>query len=418
MIVSEALTAQNPPMTDPSDLPLTSFPQGFRAIVIGASGAIGAAMVARLEAHPRCASVIGIGRDTVPLLDLGDASSIRACAASLAAHGPFHLVVHAAGVLHGAGFMPEKRLQDLDAEKMAEVFRLNAFGPAMVLANFGPLLDTGRGVLAVLSAKVGSIGDNRLGGWYSYRASKAALNMFVKTASIEMRRRNPQSVLLALHPGTVDSRLSAPFNGAEIGRAASDAATDLLRVMDRSGPDDSGGFFAYDGEPLRFLIAPKLLSEIVRDHNELYVSPGKIVVDAPAEKKFASREDWLNIAGVLKEEEHYVEGLGLLVLSEITGDARSEIVGHQSVGLLADQKKIDVKTYQRQLIGAGVVDPASPKSDRRPMFKPGDLDRVMKIGGGKIAEIVDVIERLSALGAHAGGAEENSEGTQSGGSTS
>jgi NAD(P)-dependent dehydrogenase (short-subunit alcohol dehydrogenase family) len=133
---------------------------------------------------------------------------------------------------------------------MAEVFRINALGPAMVLARFAPLLDSSRGVFAVLSAKVGSIGDNRLGGWYSYRASKAALNMFVKTASIEMRRRNPSSVLVALHPGTVNSRLSAPFKGAEIGRAASDAAADLLRVMDRVGPDDSGGFFSYNGERL------------------------------------------------------------------------------------------------------------------------------------------------------------------------
>ena len=237
-------------MTAPSDLPLTSFPDGFRAIVIGDSGAIGGAMLARLAAHPRCALAIGVGRETTPALDLGDEASIRACAESLATQGPFHLIVHAAGVLHGADFMPEKRLQDLDAGHMAEVFRINAFGPAMVLARFAPLLHGARGVLAVLSAKVGSIGDNRLGGWYSYRASKAALNMFVKTASIEMRRRNPQSVLVALHPGTVNSRLSAPFRGAEIGRAASDAATDLLRVMDRCGPDDSGGFFSYSGERL------------------------------------------------------------------------------------------------------------------------------------------------------------------------
>ncbi|AMM26756.1 short-chain dehydrogenase [Variovorax sp. PAMC 28711] len=231
-------------------MPLTSFPEGFRAIVIGASGAIGGALLAHLAQHARCSRVIAIGRHTTPSLDLCDEGSIRACAASLAAQGPFHLVVHAAGVLHGAGFSPEKRLQDLDVERMTDVFRINAFGPAMVLAHFGPLLDVQRGVLALLSAKVGSIGDNRLGGWYSYRASKAALNMFVKTASIEMRRRNPRSVVLALHPGTVDSRLSAPFNGAEIGRAASDAATDLLRVMDRSGPDESGGFFSYSGERL------------------------------------------------------------------------------------------------------------------------------------------------------------------------
>ena len=237
-------------MTDIENLPLSSFPDGFRAIVIGVSGAIGGAIAASLESHPRCARVVGVGRDTTPSLDLCDEASIRTCAASLAADGPFHLIVQAAGVLHGAGFMPEKRLEDLDAETMAEVFGINAVGPAMVIAHFAPLLDTRRGVLTVLSAKVGSIGDNRLGGWYSYRASKAALNMLVKTAAIEMKRRNPNAVLVALHPGTVASRLSAPFNGARIGKAASSAASDLLNVMDRLGPDDSGGFFSYSGEAL------------------------------------------------------------------------------------------------------------------------------------------------------------------------
>jgi len=105
-------------------------------------------------------------------------------------------------------------------------------------------------VFAMLSAKVGSIGDNRLGGWYSYRASKAALNMLLKTASIEIRRSQPNAVLLALHPGTVNSRLSQPFRGEEIGRPASDAAQDLLSVIDGLGPEASGGFYAYSGEGL------------------------------------------------------------------------------------------------------------------------------------------------------------------------
>ncbi|HRM94642.1 MAG TPA: C-factor, partial [Alicycliphilus sp.] len=107
-------------------------------------------------------------------------------------------------------------------------------------------------VLAVLSAKVGSIGDNRLGGWYSYRASKAALNMLVKTASIEVARTHPQAVVAALHPGTVDSALSAPFRGAQIWRPARDAARDLLAVIDGLQPEDSGGFWAYDGQRLRW----------------------------------------------------------------------------------------------------------------------------------------------------------------------
>ncbi len=119
------------------------------------------------------------------------------------------------------------------------------------LAHFAPLLPKqGRGLLAVLSAKVGSSGDNRLGGWYSYRASKAALNMLVKTASIEVARTHPQAVLVALHPGTVNSALSAPFNGAEIGRPAADAAGDMLRVLDGLQAEQTGSFYAYSGEPL------------------------------------------------------------------------------------------------------------------------------------------------------------------------
>lgn len=137
-----------------------------------------------------------------------------------------------------------------------------------------------------------------------------------------------------------------------------------------------------------------------------------------AVKKFLSREDWLNQAGVLKEQEVDVPGFGTLLLSEVTGDVRAEILGDQSVGLLADQRKIDAKVYQRKLILAGVVDPASPQGDRKPMFRPGDMDRVMKIGGGKIADVVDGIEKLSSLGQYAGVAEGNSGGTQNGASTS
>lgn len=141
----------------------------------------------------------------------------------------------------------------------------------------------------------------------------------------------------------------------------------------------------------------------------------EIVEDA---KKFASRDDWLGQVGVLKEEDKYVDGLGWLVLSEITGDVRAEIVGQQSVGLLAEKRKIDAQAYQRTLILAGVVDPASPAGDRKPMFRPGDMDRVMRIGGGKIADIVDVIEKLSSLGQYQGAAEGNSVPTQNGASTS
>ena len=229
---------------------MNSFPPGFRAIVVGASGGIGAALVRALRADVRCGSVVELGRRSEPPVDFDDEAGIAAAAAQLAGEGPFHLILNATGVLHTADFMPEKRLAQLNYAQMEATFRVNTFGPALVLAHFAPLLDRERGVLAVLSAKVGSIGDNRLGGWYSYRASKAALNMLVKTAAIEVRRSQPNAVLAALHPGTVDSALSGPFRGAQIGRPADDVAADLLRVVDGLTAADSGGFFTYAGEAL------------------------------------------------------------------------------------------------------------------------------------------------------------------------
>ena len=229
---------------------MQSLPGGYRALVIGHTGAIGSALLHNLQADPRCALALGVGRRSDPAIDLTDEASVARAAAQLRAQGPFHCIVHAAGVLHTPQFQPEKRLAQLNYAQLEQTFRTNTFGPALVLAHFAPLLDRQRSVLAVLSAKVGSMGDNRLGGWYSYRASKAALNMLVKTAAIEVQRSNPAAVLVALHPGTVDSALSAPFRGAEIGRPARDAAADMLRVLDGLAPTDSGGFFAYSGQAL------------------------------------------------------------------------------------------------------------------------------------------------------------------------
>lgn len=229
---------------------MQSLPHNYRALVIGASGAIGSAFVQQLQADPRCAQVRALGRSSTPRIDFDVEASVAQAAQALAGEGPFHLVIHAAGLLHGTHGLPEKRLAQLNYAQLEHTFRTNTFGPALVLAHFAPLLDRQRSVLAVLSAKVGSIGDNRLGGWYSYRASKAALNMLVKTASIEVARTHPQAVLVALHPGTVNSALSAPFNGAEIGRPAADAAGDMLRVLDGLPAEQTGSFHAYSGEPL------------------------------------------------------------------------------------------------------------------------------------------------------------------------
>lgn len=229
---------------------MQSFPDGYRALVIGASGAIGGAFVAALRDDPRCALVVGLDRHSQPAIDFAREESIAEAAAALAAQGPFQLIINAAGILHGEAFMPEKKLADLHYDQLLETFRVNTFGPALVLRHFSRLLDRQRSVLALLSAKVGSIEDNRLGGWYSYRASKAALNMLLKTAAIEIRRSNPGALLLALHPGTVNSRLSQPFRGAEIGRTPALAAQQMLSVIDALGAEASGQFHSWSGERL------------------------------------------------------------------------------------------------------------------------------------------------------------------------
>ena len=178
------------------------------------------------------------------------ASSPTDPAAAKVSGAPFHLVINATGLLHGAGFMPEKKLADLNAEQLLATLRINAIGPALLLRHFSPLLARQRALLVMISAKVGSIGDNRLGGWYSYRASKAALNMLVKTAAIELARQQPNTVLVALHPGTVDTALSRPFKGGEIGRPADTAAAEMLAVIDSLTPADSGQFVAWNGQRL------------------------------------------------------------------------------------------------------------------------------------------------------------------------
>jgi NAD(P)-dependent dehydrogenase (short-subunit alcohol dehydrogenase family) len=228
---------------------LLSFPLGFKALVIGSTGEIGRAFVELLESSPRCASVRCLHRHSEPALDLASDASILACVRALSEER-FHLVIIATGVLHTSQFGPEKKMGDLDLTKMQQVFQVNTFGPTLLIGHLVKLLDKQRGVMAVLSAKVGSIGDNRMGGWYSYRASKAALNMMIKTAAIEVRRTQPVAVLLALHPGTVVSRLSQPFGGESVGRPALDAASDMLKVIDAIGPEQSGSFVSYSGEVL------------------------------------------------------------------------------------------------------------------------------------------------------------------------
>ena len=228
---------------------LTSLGSGYKALVIGASGTVGQAFCQLLRADDNCASVCELSRNSTPALDLEDPRSIATAAEALADAGPFQLILHTAGLLHRPGIAPEKSLNAIEADALQAVFQVNALGPALVLRHFLPLLDK-QGAMAMLSAKVGSIGDNRLGGWYAYRASKAALNMLIKTAAIELARSKPKARLLSLHPGTVVSPLSQPFRGATAARPADLAAAQMLQVIDSLGPEHSGSFHAYDGQPL------------------------------------------------------------------------------------------------------------------------------------------------------------------------
>ena len=202
-----------------------------------------------LKEDPRCAGVRELGRNSDPGLDLEKPDSIARAAAQLTEEAPYQLIVHAAGLLHRGDIKPEKSYGAIEADALQAIFQVNTLGPALVLRHFLPLLGPS-GAMAVLSAKVGSIGDNRLGGWYAYRASKAALNMLIKTAAIELARTRPQTRLLSLHPGTVISALSQPFRGASAARPASLAARELLSLIDRLTPADSGNFFAYNGDRL------------------------------------------------------------------------------------------------------------------------------------------------------------------------
>ena len=224
------------------------------AAVIGSSGGIGRALIRALEADPRYHAVIGLSRGGTPALELTSEDSIRACAAFVAEQGAPRLIIDATGVLQTDALKPEKSWRELDAAQMMQSFAINAIGPALLMKHLLPLLPReGSAVFATLSARVGSIGDNRLGGWYSYRASKAALNQLVRTAAIELTRRSANAVCVALHPGTVDTGLSASFakTGLDVQTPAL-AAERLLAVIHRLTAEDSGGFFDYSGAAIRW----------------------------------------------------------------------------------------------------------------------------------------------------------------------
>ena len=240
---------------------LTSLPAGFCAAVFGAGGGIGRALVEALEQDSRCAavhagsrkpSVTACGPKVSPFtFELGDEASIAAASETI---GEPDIVIVATGRLHGSGLAPEKSLRSIESQSLQEAFAINAIGPAMIARHVLPRLPRARrSIFAALSAKVGSISDNRLGGWHSYRSSKAALNMLIRTFAVELTRTHPQAVCVALHPGTVDTPLSKPFQaGVVADRLFTPAASAnyLLAVLDKLQPENSGRLFGWDGREI------------------------------------------------------------------------------------------------------------------------------------------------------------------------
>jgi len=233
---------------------IQSFGTEITAVVFGASSGIGAALSDALRDDPSVARLHTVSRSgrTDHHCDYHDEASIKTVAETIASEGPVHLVLIAIGILHADGIAPEKTWKALDADVMAQVFAINTIAPTIIAKHMLPTLAKGRKTaLAALSARVGSIGDNRLGGWLSYRASKAALNMSIKTLSIELARANRDALIVGLHPGTVETSLSQPFRGNVPDRqlfSPAESASRLIATLDGIEKDASGSVFAYDGE--------------------------------------------------------------------------------------------------------------------------------------------------------------------------
>lgn len=245
---------------------ISSFPAECNVAIIGASGGIGGAMlrllsddssVANIHALSRSATDALLPKVTAGSIDLDDEHSIATAAQRAAQHDALDLVIVTSGILwEGEDLRPEKSMRELEMQRLTRLFAVNAAGPALVAKHFLPLMrKKSKTLFASLSARVGSIGDNRLGGWYSYRASKAALNMLLKTLAIEHARQWPDSVVAGLHPGTVKTALSQPYTSRtpkESLFSPETSARHLLNVMNQLRPEDSGGVFAWDGSRIQY----------------------------------------------------------------------------------------------------------------------------------------------------------------------
>lgn len=223
----------------------------MRALIVGASGGLGSALLEQLVADARCQEIIAWSRSQIRAshqkvtaqrqIDLCHEETIGAAAKDL---DEIDLAIVATGLLHDDTMQPEKSFRALDRQTMMRAFEVNTVGPALVAKHVLPRLPRGRrSVLAILSARVGSIADNRLGGWHSYRASKAALNQLIRCFSVELSARQPHAICVGLHPGTVDTGLSKPFRASlQKSRlfSSAEAARNLMAVIDRLTPAQSG----------------------------------------------------------------------------------------------------------------------------------------------------------------------------------
>jgi len=242
-----------------------SFGDKLRVIIVGSSGGIGAALIQQLIDSSQVACIHSLSRGgqshpspkvTNLTFDFTEEDSLITAAQALQEAGPFDIILVATGLLQGSGISPEKNMRAMSHHGFSKSFEINAIGPAMTAKYFAPLLRRDKkAIFAALSARVGSISDNRLGGWYAYRASKAALNMVLKTLAIEIGRRFKNQIIVGLHPGTVDTALSKPFQGnVPDGKLFTPefSAQRLLSVIDGLTATESGGLFDWAGERIEF----------------------------------------------------------------------------------------------------------------------------------------------------------------------
>jgi NAD(P)-dependent dehydrogenase (short-subunit alcohol dehydrogenase family) len=214
------------------------------ALIMGASGGIGSALVDLCA--ERGYKVLTLSRRTDGL-DITDEDSVRSHAATI--KGGLDLIVIATGALEVDGLRPEKSIQNISTDHLLKQFQTNALGPALLLKHFTPKLTKARrATFVVLSSRVGSIGDNYLGGWVSYRAAKAALNQIVRTAAIELGHKNPKAICIAYHPGTVLTEMTQKYLKDKTSVSPKDAVIDLLNVVENLSPRDTGYFLDWAGK--------------------------------------------------------------------------------------------------------------------------------------------------------------------------